>query len=107
MATIKKVIKKKATSKAKVIKKKAKVAANKVDATQKTEVVKQTVESQREIKYNYPTECKLPLDRKKWRQATRGKLKRIEGKIFKAKSDSMKAKFTKELKKYESEVLNK
>tara|TARA_R110000772_G_scaffold110127_1_gene213617 strand:+ start:25 stop:327 length:303 start_codon:yes stop_codon:yes gene_type:complete len=85
---------------------KAKLAAKKVDATQKAVIVKETVESQRVIKYNYPTDCKDPILRKSFRQTTRGKIKRIENKIFKAKSSTLKSKLTKELKKYKSEVLN-
>ena len=102
MSTTKKVAK---PTQTKTTTKKA-TRAKKVDATQKAEVVKQTVESKRVIKYNYPTDCKDTVKRKAFRQAARTKIRRLENKIFKAQSKTSKAKFEKELKTYKADVLN-
>ena len=70
------------------------------------ETVKQVVESEREIKYNYPAEIDNQLDRKAWRQKARNKLRLFERNIAKLEDGSKeKVKLEKEYKNYRKEVL--
>lgn len=66
---------------------------------------KQIVESEREVKYNYPDDVKGPIDRKSWRQKVRSKLRNLEAALGKAKSNKDKGLASKELKAYQEEVL--
>jgi len=55
-----------------------KLTNKKLDTKNVKSTVKQIVKSKREIKYKYPTEVELPMDRKQWRQKVRGKLRKFE-----------------------------
>lgn len=68
--------------------------------------VKQIVETEREIKYNYPDEIDNQLDRKAWRQKIRNKLRAMERGIIGAQDGSKeKVKLEREYKAYRKEVL--
>lgn len=59
-----------------------------LDKNNKKTTVKQTVKSQREIKYRYPTEVDNQLDRKAWRQKTRNTNKQFLARISKMKAEN-------------------
>lgn len=69
------------------------------------DTVKQVVESEREIRYNYPPEVDNQLDRKGWRQKVRNKLRAMERALDKEKDEKAKAKLNKEYIAYRKQVL--
>lgn len=75
-----------------------------LDTKNVKDTVKMTVESQREIKYNYPDDLKDQLERKAWRQRVRNKLNRLELKASKA-TGKEKKELEKALADYRKEVL--
>ena len=103
----------KATSTKKVtVAKDSKTAANlsrkkkaELDDKNIKDTVKQTVESEREIRYNYPAEVDNQLDRKAWRQKVRNKIRAYERALSKEKDEKAKAKINKEYLAYRKEVL--
>lgn len=97
---------KEATPTTKKVVRKTKVDTAKLDTKNIKDTVKQVVESEREIKYNYPAEIDNQLDRKAWRQKTRNKLNAMQLKITKAEDGSKeKAKLEKEYREYRKQVL--
>ena len=87
-------------------KKVAKVNTKELDTKNIKDTVKQVVESEREIKYNYPDDIDNQLDRKAWRQKIRNKLRAMERAITKAEDGSKeKVKLEREYKAYRKEVL--
>lgn len=75
-----------------------------LDTKNVKDTVKMTVESQREIKYNYPDDVTDQLERKAWRQKVRNKLNRLELNASKA-SGKEKKDLDKALADYRKEVL--
>ena len=89
-----------------VTKKVTKVNPKELDNKNIKDTVKQIVESEREIKYNYPKEIDNQLDRKAWRQKVRNQLRSMERAITKAEDGSKeKVKLEREYKAYRKEVL--
>ncbi len=84
-----------------------KLTNKKLDTKNVKSTVKQIVKSKREIKYNYPSEVELPMDRKKWRQAVRNKLRAFERNLTKMRTNKSKGitKVKLEYKKYRKLVL--
>tara|TARA_X000001382_G_scaffold128871_1_gene119554 strand:- start:179 stop:511 length:333 start_codon:yes stop_codon:yes gene_type:complete len=60
----------------------------------------------RTVKYNYPSDCTSPLDRKAFRSKVRAKQRSLALRIEKANSNAAKAKASRELKAYEKETLS-
>ena len=86
--------------------KKQKVDKKVLDTKNIKETVKQVVESEREIKYNYPAEIDNQLDRKKKKKKARNKLRLFERNIAKLEDGSKeKVKLEREYKNYRKEVL--
>lgn len=76
----------------------------KLDNKNVKETVAKIVKSTREIKYNYPSKVKQPLERKQWRQKVRNTIRKYERDLAKLKG-AAKIKLNKEYKVYRSEVL--
>lgn len=75
-----------------------------LDSKNIKDTVKKTVESTREMKYNYPEDVVETTDRKSWRQKVRNKINSFELSIIKLDGKE-KAKKEKEYKSYRKEVL--
>lgn len=73
----------KTVTKKSVIKKRPTSKKAKLDDKNKKETVKQTVKSQREIKYKYPSDIDNQLDRKAWRQKVRNTDSQFKARIAK------------------------
>lgn len=87
-------------------KKAGKVNEVELDTKNIKDTVKQVVQTEREIKYNYPEEIDNQLDRKAWRQKVRNKLRGLDRKLTKAEEGSKdRALIEKEIKAYRKEVL--
>jgi hypothetical protein len=78
-----KVITPKGVTKKLIVKKRPTGKKAKLDNKNKKETVKQTVESQRDIKYKYPSDIDNQLDRKSWRQKTRNTDKQFKARLAK------------------------
>ncbi len=71
------------------------------------DTVKTIVTQERDLFYKYPEDIDNPLDRKKWRQATRNKMRAFERNLSKVEDTESKEyrKLDKEYKAYRKEVL--
>ena len=70
------------------------------------DTVKTIVESERDIKYNYPEEIDNTLDRKAWRQKVRNTLRAFERNLGKLDAESKEyRKLNREYKEYRKDVL--
>lgn len=86
----KKVTLKKKTTKETESKDSTKKSVTKEVATQQKVNIIEEVVSNREVKYIYPEDCKDTLARKKWRQATRNELHRLEREMFRIQDTNSK-----------------
>lgn len=83
---------------------KSKAAKAQLDKDNVKDTVKKVVETQRELKYNYPEDMKDPMERKRFRQQVRNKLYKYERDIPNLKGKEL-TDLTKEYNDYRKEVL--
>ena len=82
-------------------------AKEELDTKNIKDTVKAIVETERELRYNYPEDVVDQIDRKKWRQKVRNKLRSFERELNKIEDHESKdyKKINKELQAYRKEVL--